>query len=65
MKKKIWVVDYKTGSPKNEKEAFEQLKKYAQALQKSHSVSKEEKLYLAVIYPLLGKTQIQPYQEGQ
>ena len=63
--KGVWVIDYKTGSDKYKDRAFEQLKVYGQALSQSDLVHDDESVFLAVIYPLEGKSEIQLFREGQ
>ncbi len=60
----VWIVDYKTGSSDYKERAFEQLKIYATALERSGLIKKEEKIFLAVTYPLLEKTEVQPFPGG-
>jgi ATP-dependent helicase/nuclease subunit A len=47
----VWVVDYKTGSPKYQEKAFQQLEVYLWALNKMKKIADPEKVILAVIYP--------------
>lgn len=57
---KLYVVDYKSGSPANKESAFQQLSLYAWALRKfGHSEPAE----LVVVYPLLKKTERRPFDE--
>ncbi len=57
---KIYVVDYKSGSPKGKEKAFEQLGLYGWALRK---FGHREPMVLVVIYPLAGKVEIQSFDE--
>ena len=54
----IWIIDYKTGTAKNLEKAFEQLKYYAWALQKSHQAHSDEAIHLAVCFPLTHEYQV-------
>ena len=47
----MWIVDYKTGSPKYQDKAFQQLEIYLWALQKMKKIRKDQTVRLAVIYP--------------
>lgn len=57
---KIWIVDYKTGSPQFSDKAFRQLKIYAWALNKMKKLNpRDQEIQLGVIYPFAEKTLIQ------
>ena len=45
----LWIVDYKTGSSRHKKKAFEQLRTYSKAL--TEYLSWEAKINLVVVYP--------------
>ena len=51
-----WIVDYKTGSPKYQEKAFQQLEIYLWALRKMKKIKADETVKLAVIYPFSEKT---------
>lgn len=57
---KIYVVDYKSGSPKGKEKAFRQLGLYGWALRK---FGHREPMELVVIYPLSGKVESQEFRE--
>jgi ATP-dependent helicase/nuclease subunit A len=46
-----WLIDYKTGSPKYQEKAFQQLHIYCWALQKMNRIPSTQVVNLAVIYP--------------
>ncbi|MFZ4402542.1 MAG: UvrD-helicase domain-containing protein [Pseudobdellovibrionaceae bacterium] len=48
----VWIVDYKTGDSKYKDKAFEQLKTYARALQKTQQIETNDKTHLVALYPL-------------
>jgi ATP-dependent helicase/nuclease subunit A len=56
-----WVVDYKTGNPKYQDKAFEQLKIYAWALKQMGQISATTEIKLAVIYPFSQKTKVESF----
>jgi ATP-dependent exoDNAse (exonuclease V) beta subunit len=56
-----WVVDYKTGNPKYQAKAFEQLKIYAWALKQMGQISATTEIKLAVIYPFSQKTKVESF----
>ncbi|MCE3011033.1 MAG: UvrD-helicase domain-containing protein [Proteobacteria bacterium] len=47
----VWVIDYKTGSPRHLEKAFSQLEVYTWALRKMNKINATEEVSLAVIYP--------------
>lgn len=53
-----WVVDYKTGNPKHQEKAFQQLHIYSWALQKIRKLETDCPVNLAVIYPFAEMTLI-------
>lgn len=60
---KIWIVDYKTGSPQFSEKAFRQLEIYAWALGKMKKLNpRDQEIQLCVIYPFAEKTLIQKTQ---
>jgi ATP-dependent helicase/nuclease subunit A len=57
---KLYVVDYKSGSPKGKDKAFRQLSLYGWALRKfGHT----ESIELVVIYPMIGKVESQTFDD--
>ena len=57
---KLFVVDYKSGSPKGKEAAFKQLSLYSWALRK---FGHKEPVTMVVVYPLLKKTEAQSFTE--
>jgi ATP-dependent helicase/nuclease subunit A len=57
---RIYVVDYKSGSPRGQAKAFEQLGLYAWALRK---FGYKEPIVMTVIYPLTRKTESRDFTE--
>lgn len=62
---RIWLVDYKTGSPRFQDKAFKQLEIYLWALHKMKKITKPEQVQLAVIYPFSEMTLVRPAQGWQ
>lgn len=52
----VWIVDYKTGSPKYQDKAFHQLHIYSWALQRMKKIQSLQTVKLAVIYPFAEMT---------
>ncbi len=48
---RVWIIDYKTGSPTYQEKAFQQLIIYAYALQLMKKIPVSTEIQLAVIYP--------------
>ncbi|MEZ0391757.1 MAG: UvrD-helicase domain-containing protein [Pseudobdellovibrionaceae bacterium] len=57
-KGEAWVIDYKTGSPRYQEKAFQQLQIYCWALQKIKKIEANKPVNLAVIYPFSESTLI-------
>jgi ATP-dependent exoDNAse (exonuclease V) beta subunit len=51
-KGQVWIVDYKTGSPDYQEKAFQQMRLDAWALRETKQVQLNEKIKLAICYPL-------------
>ncbi len=47
----VWIIDYKTGNPKNRPKAFEQMTLYSLALRKSGLLGASDKIKMAAVYP--------------
>lgn len=61
----VWVVDYKSGSEKYQDKAFAQLEIYAWALRSMNKIGIDQKVNLAVIYPLAQKTFVRTAMDFQ
>ncbi len=55
----LYILDYKTGSTKYLRQAFDQLRAYAGCLKQMGMVSKDQRIRLAVIYPFEQKVKFE------
>lgn len=56
---RLWIVDYKTGSPELVEKAMTQMALYALALRKAGVVHEDEEIHLAAVYPFAQKVLVE------